>query len=373
MADDLPEPDRTAGAPHPRETRRLFGQAPAETEFLRAFNTGRLHHAWMLTGPRGVGKATLAWRIARFLLTPRDSGGLFGAPAAPETLDTADDTTLAHRLRALAEPRFHLLRRSPNDKGTAMSQFISVEETRKLKSFFALSAADGGARVALVDSLDEMNTASANALLKLLEEPPPAATFLLIAHQPAKLLPTIRSRCRVLRLAPLAAAPLADALTQAGGDIDPDQRGALAELSAGSVGEAFRLTNLSGLDTYRDLVALLATLPRLDRTRALALSETAGARGAEDRFDLTLTQIDQFLARLARAAATRTTAPEAAPGEAALFARLAPGPAAARPWADLAQSLTLRARRGRAVNLDPAALLMDTLLRIDATAGQLAP
>jgi DNA polymerase-3 subunit delta' len=178
----------------------------------------------------------------------------------------------------------------------------------------------------------------------------------------------------VLRLAPLAPHRLADALTQAGGDIDPDQRGALAELSGGSVGEAFRLTNLSGgLDTYRDLVALLATLPRLDRTRALALSETAGARGAEDRFDLTLTQIDQFLARLARAAATRTTAPEAAPGEAALFARLAPGPAAARPWADLAQSLTLRARRGRAVNLDPAALLMDTLLRIDATAGQLAP
>lgn len=377
MADDpdLPEPDRTEGAPHPRETAAVFGQQAAEAGFLDAWNHGRLHHAWMLTGPKGVGKATLAWKIARFLLTTSDpgtDGGLFGAPEPPASLDTDPESPVARRMRALAEPRLFLLRRAPNDKRNAISQVITVDEVRRMKSFFALSAADGGRRVAIVDSVDEMNPNAANALLKLLEEPPPGTTFLMVSHQPARLLPTIRSRCRELRLTPLAPDALSDALTQAGGVAQPHEIAALSELAGGSAGEAFRLTNLEGLETYAALVTLFSTLPRLDRPRALALSEAAGARGQSDRFDLVLTQIELFLSRLARAAARRETPPEAAPGEAALFARLAPGTAAARPWAELAQSLTLRARRGKSVNLDPAALLMDILLRIDAMAGSLA-
>lgn len=378
MADDLlPEPDRIPGAPHPRQTQSLFGQEKAEAAFLRAFNSGRLHHAWMLTGPKGVGKATLAWQIARFLLEQppedlADSPSLLGAPERPHSLKSDPESAIARRMRALAEPRLYLLRRSANDKATALSQFITVDEVRKMKSFFALSAADGGRRVAIVDSIDDMNTAAANALLKLLEEPPAGATFLLISHQPAKLLPTIRSRCRDLRLDALDPQALSDALTQAGGEVEPDAREALAELSAGSVGEAFSLSTMDGLTHYANLVKLIGTAPRLDRPRALALAEAAAAKGAEDRFTMTLGQIDLFLTRLARAAALRQTPPEAAPGEADLFARLAPNTWSALLWADLAQTLTLRARRGRAVNLDPAALLMDTLLRIDATAGQLA-
>jgi len=374
MAEDLPEPDRLEGAPHPRETPQLFGQSAAEAAFLAAHAEGRLHHAWMLTGPRGIGKATLAWRIARFLLAtpPDDGGGLFGAPPPPETLEIDPEHPVARRMRALAEPRLFLLRRGPNDKGNALSTVITVDEVRKLRRFFALSAADGGRRVAIVDSLDEMNPNAANALLKVLEEPPADAFFLLVAHQPARLLPTIRSRCRELRLTTLDEAALSDALTQAGGSIAPEDRAALAELAGGSAGEAFRLAGLEGLAVYRGLVALLATLPRLDRPRAVALAETAAGRSGADAFDLIVTLIDLFLARLARAAATRRTPPEAAPGEAALFDRLAPDFAAARHWADLAQTLTARARRGRAVNLDPAALLMDTLIRIDEAAGQLA-
>lgn len=370
--DPLPEPDRLEGAPHPRETLVLRGQSAAEDEFLRAWRSGRLHHAWMLTGPKGVGKATLAWRLARFLLaTPADDGGLF-APPSPETLDIPADHPVARRLLQGAEPRHFLLRRGPNEKETALSQVISVEEVRKMKSFFALSAADGGQRTAIIDSLDEMNTAAANALLKLLEEPPANVTFLLVAHQPARLLPTIRSRCRELRLSPLSPADLADALTQAGGEIAPEDRTALAELSGGSVGEAFRLTNLDGLKLYAALVRLFSTLPRLDRPQALALADLAAARGAAETFDLLVTLIDLFLARLARRGVTGATPPEAAPGEAELLARLAPDFASARAWADLAQSLAARARRGKAVNLDPAALLMDMLLKLDETAGSLA-
>jgi DNA polymerase-3 subunit delta' len=370
--DPLPEPDRLEGAPHPRETRALFGHPAQEAEFLRAFTSGRLHHAWMLTGPKGVGKATLAWRLARFLLaTPEDDGGMFAAPP-PETLDIADSHPVARRLLQLAEPRHFLLRRGPNDKETALSQVISVYEVRKMKSFFALTAADGGRRTAIIDAVDEMNPAAANALLKLLEEPPPNVTLFLIAHQPARLLPTIRSRCRELRLTPLAPQDLSDALTQAGGEIAPEDRTALAELSGGSVGEAFRLTNLDGLKLYTALTRLFATLPRLDRAQALALAELAGARGAAETFDLLVTLIDLFLARLARSGATGQTPPEAAPNEARLLQSLAPDPLAARAWAQLAADLTARARRGRAVNLDPAALLMDMLLKLDETAGSLA-
>ncbi len=371
-SDPLPEADRLEGAPHPRATQVLFGHGTQEAAFLAAVTSGRLHHAWMITGPKGVGKATLAWRLARFLLArPGDDGGMFAPPPAT-TLDVDPANPVARRMLQLAEPRNFLLRRGPNDKETALSQVISVDEVRKMKSFFTLSAADGGHRTAIIDSLDEMNTASANAVLKLLEEPPANVTLLLVAHQPARLLPTIRSRCRELRLSPLGPQDLADALTQAGGEIVPEDRAALAELSAGSVGEAFRLTNLDGLKLYAALIRLFSTLPRMDRPQALHLAERAAGRVQGETFDLLVTLIDLFLARLARHGATGQPVPDAAPHEAALLARLAPHPDAARAWADLAQTLSSRARRGKAVNLDPAALLMDILLKIDETAGTLA-
>ncbi len=370
---EAPEPDRVEGAPHPRNTHRLYGHEAAQAEFLRAFTSGRLHHGWMITGPKGVGKATLAWAVARFLLaTPEGDGGLFGAPPPPESLDIPEDDPVARRIHALSEPRLFLLRRPYDEKAERLKQEITVEEVRRMKSFFALSAADGGRRVAIIDSVDEMNPSAANALLKLLEEPPEGVTLLLISHQPFRLLPTIRSRCRELRLSPLAPEPLAAALDQAGGAVGPDEAQALAELAGGSVGEAFRLTNLEGLQVYQGLVGLFTTLPRLDRPRALALAEQGAGKGAEPRFDLILSLIDLFLARLARAGVTRLTPPEAAEGEAALIERLAPTEQAARAWAELAQTLGLRARRGKAVNLDPAALLMDMVLKVDETAAQVA-
>lgn len=368
---DLPEPDRVEGASHPRETRHLFGQAAAEGALLAAHAAGRMHHAWLLTGPRGLGKATLAWRAARFLLaTPDDAGGLF-APAPPDSLDIPDDHPVARRMLALGEPRLCLIRRGPNDKGNALSNVIRVDEVRDLRRFLGLSAADGGRRVVIVDAMDEMNPNAANALLKSLEEPPPRVTFFLICHQPAQLLPTIRSRCRELRLAPLSADDMARALAQAG--VQADDPAALAELSGGSVGEAIRIAAEDGLALYARLVALLGGLPRLHRPQAVALADWVATRGAaEARFDLAVRLLDIALARIARAGALGHTPPEAAPGEAALIARLAPGAAQARAWADLAQGLAARARRGRAVNLDPAALLLDMLLRIDETAGSLA-
>jgi DNA polymerase-3 subunit delta' len=249
-----------------------------------------------------------------------------------------------------------VLRRGLDDRGKLRS-VITVDEARGLRGFFSLSAADGGRRVVVVDAADEMNPNAANAILKLLEEPPAGAHLLLVAHQPARLLPTVRSRCRVLRFASLGSADMGRALGSIGLET-PDPAG-LAALSEGSVGEAARLTGLGGLEAYADLVACLGTLPRLDRARAVALAE--GARGP-----LLVDLLGTLLARLARAGLGPVA--EAAPGEGALLARLAPDARAARLWAGLHAETLARARAGLAVNLDPAALLLDMLLAIEEAA-----
>lgn len=378
---DLPQPDRIEGAPHPRETARVFGQAHAEQEFLTAFNSGRLHHGWLITGPRGVGKATLAWQIARFLLAAPVTRGndMFGAPAASVSLDVAPDHPVARRMRALSEPGLFLVRRggagstdADRDKNLRDGKFaadIRVHDVRKLANFFHMSASDGGRRVVIVDAADEMNVQAANALLKMLEEPPANTTLLLVCHQPTRLLPTIRSRCRELRLAPLSPPDIAQALEQAQIPLPGHPEG-LAELSAGSVGEAIRLINLGGMGMYSELVGLYSTLPRMDRARALKLAETAAARGAETRLDLLIGLNDLLLTRLARTGATgQPPTTEAVPGEAKLLTRLAPDARTARAWADIAQQIGARVRHGRAVNLDPASLILDTVFKIQQTAA----
>ena len=382
MSDDSsPLPDRIEGAPHPRETLNLIGQGAAEQGFLEAFTTGRLHHGWLITGPRGVGKATLAWRIARFLLaTPiEDDGGLFGdAPPRPTTLDIDPDHPVARRIMAGSDPGLYLVRRwgagsteqarEKNFEEGKFSQDIRVSEIRGLARFIHLSSTEGGRRVVIVDAADEMNTQAANALLKMLEEPPARTTLLLVSHQPSRLLPTIRSRCRELRLSAVSPEDMATALAQAGVDPGPDTA-ALAELSGGSVGEAVRLMNLGGLQIYAELVAIFKGLPQPDRGRALKLAEAAAARGGEEKLDLLIWLVDLFLSRLARSGALGPPQVEAAPGEADLFTRLAPHAHAGRAWADCAQEVGARSRHARAVNLDPAALVLDTVFKIQQTAA----
>ncbi|MEM9796589.1 MAG: DNA polymerase III subunit delta' [Pseudomonadota bacterium] len=347
---DIPEPDRVGDAPHPRETDRLFGQEAAEAAFLDAWNGGRLHHGWLLTGPQGVGKATLSWRIARFLLTN---------PARPaNSLAPQSDHPALVRIAALSEPRLMLLRRPWDEKTKRLRPVITVEEARRLGSFFGLSSE--GRRVVIVDAADELNPNAANAILKLLEEPPDGAVLLLISHRPQGLLPTIRSRCRVLRLAPLVQPDLMAAAAQAGHPLS-EEAVALAE---GSVGAALDLSS-GGAEIYVALLDLLAQAP-MDRAKARRLADACGGRATE-RLDQTLAAIARLLHRAARAGLLGPPA-DALPKEGDVLARMAPHDAAARVWANLSQQIGDRAAHAQAVNVDGAAIVWDALAAIDMQA-----
>lgn len=373
-AGDVPQADRLEGAPHPRDTARLIGQHEAEAAFLDAFTSGRLHHAWLITGPKGMGKATLAWRLARFLLAtpPAEGDGLFGAPSPPTTLDIDPDHPVARRMRALSEPRLFSLRRPYDERTRRLKKEITVDEARKLKGFFAMSAADGGHRAVIIDSADEMNTSAANAVLKVLEEPPTKTTLFLVSHQPSRLLPTIRSRCRTLRCRSLAPADMQEALSLAGAEL-AEEVDALTALADGSVGAAHTLITGEGLSFYSALVRLFDGAPGIDRTLALAFAESASGRKGDGTAELAFQMIDLFLSRLARSGALGPPSPEAASGETALLVRLCPDLHAARHWATLQQTTGERARHGLAVNLDPAALLLDTVLKINAGVSEVLP
>lgn len=359
MKEETPvEPDRLPGAPHPRETMDLFGQEAAEATFRAAAESGRLHHAWLITGPRGVGKATLAWRIARWLLAEPKERGSANDPAS----------LVFRQTQALSHPALFLCRRPWDDKGERLRAEIPVDTIRGLKSFFQLASADGGRRVAIIDAADEMNVSAANALLKLLEEPPRGGTLLLVSHQPARLLPTIRSRCRELRCRPLGAEMLARALAAAGAP-EPPGRVPLAELVGGSAGRAFTLLSEGGLGDYETVAALLAEAPPIDRRRIHDLADAAAARGPTSRLGPILDTVELALSRLARAGAGATVTP-VSDAEARALSRLASQPVQGRLWAEAAARFSARTGHARAVHLDPAQVILDIFLQIDATAGE---
>jgi DNA polymerase-3 subunit delta' len=365
---DLPQADRIAGLPHPCETEHLFGHDGACAQVLDAFNGDRMHHAWMLTGPKGIGKASLAYHISRFLLAAepaRDS--LFGTPPPATSLSVPADHPVARRIRAGSEPGLCILRRPVDDKTGKLKTVIPVDTVRELRRFFGLSAGGNGRRVVIVDCIDEMNANAANALLKVLEEPPQDAVLLLVTHQPSRILPTIRSRCRTLACAPLSPDDLERAFAQALPDqaFDPG----LNALAAGSVGRAAELSFTGGTDMYGAIVSLCQGLPQMDRGVLLKLANSSG-RAADGKLEQLLDLLDLFLARLARAGVSAPSQ-EAASGEVEVFARLCPDQVAARIWADAQLELSKRARQGKTANLDPSSLILDMGLKIEETASKI--
>jgi DNA polymerase III subunit delta' len=277
------EPDRVEGQAQPRETYDLVGQDAALARAARAIRSGRRPQAWLIAGPPGIGKATLAYRIARYLLR-------HGASAAgPPDLSVPANDAVSRQIEAQAHPGLLVLRRRENDRGKLKS-VLDVDEVRRLGGFFGLTAEAGGWRVAIVDSADEMNDNAANALLKILEEPPARGLLILISHAPGRLLPTIRSRSQRLDLKPLDETVLSAALGRLLPDVNGEDRAVLARLSEGSLGLALRLSGEEGLRLARDAETLLDTRGAPDPGAVLALAERVARSNG-------LRQFGEFLAQ----------------------------------------------------------------------------
>src|SRR6201995_5162794 len=259
--------DRIEGFAHPREIHALLGQDAALARAARALRSGRVPSAWLITGAPGIGKATLAYRIARYLLA-------YGATdQGPEDLSVPPDNQAARQVAAQSHPGLLVLKRAINPKTGKLMTVLSVDEIRRLADFFGMTSGAGGWRVAIVDTADDMNDNAANALLKMLEEPPANAMLLLLSNTPGRLLPTIRSRCQRLDLRPLEDAVLQKALAEYLPDMTTGERASLARLSGGSIGAALTLATGEGADLAREADQLIEQARDPDYLALLTLGD----------------------------------------------------------------------------------------------------
>jgi len=346
--------------PTPRENPYLVGHEAAEKEYLAAWDSGRLAHAWLICGPRGIGKATLAYRMARYALSPRDANDMFGPP--PATLAMSAEDPVFRKVAAGGHGDFRIIERGWSDaKQTKRRTVIGVDDVREIGPFMSMTPAEGGWRTVIIDAADEMNPNAANAVLKILEEPPGRALLFLVAHNPDRLLPTIRSRCRRLDLRPLKQVNML--LHRYAPDLPQADVTALTALADGSIGRALELAEEGGVTLFRELMTLLGDAPRLNISKLHALSDKA-MKG--DAFRTLSGLLSWWLARVTAAGARGglDALAEIVPGERDLARKLL---AAAPPhvWAAVWDQLGHLARRTDAVNLDKKRSLMLMLMAVE--------
>ena len=313
----------------PRANPVLVGHAAAAAAMDEAIRLGRVHHAWLITGPEGIGKATLAHRFARHLLAPPGA-----APDLPES-------PVFRRVAAATHADLLTVERAWDDKRKRLRAEIVVDDVRKVADFLRLTPAEGGWRIVVVDGAEYLNRNAANALLKVLEEPPPRAVLLLACAAPGRLLPTIRSRCRHLRLLPLSQAETDEVLALALPEAGAEERAGLAALATGSPGRAVALAEEGGVALAGLVADVLRELPRLPALRAYEVADKVARQ--EQGYS---TFMD--LLRAAVSAAVRAVARG---GGDAAQRRLA----ALRPlaeWGDLWQALTRLQDETERFNLD---------------------
>ncbi len=292
-----------AGSLEPRANSQLIGHNTAEAALLDAWRGGRLSHAWLFHGPRGIGKATLAYRFARFLLSEDESGAAPARTGQGLAIDPASG--VFRRIASGGHADLLTLEPAIEEKTGARKTEISVATARGVDGFLGLTAGEGRWRVVIVDTADELNRNAANAILKLLEEPPARVVLLLLSASPGRLLATIRSRCRRLALRPLTTGQLDGFLTTRLPDLSPEERITLARLARGSSGQALDLAARGGLELDGRLNALLESLPQPDLALVHSFGDQLARKRAEPDFRTVGELLGDWLARRARAAAAR--------------------------------------------------------------------
>jgi DNA polymerase-3 subunit delta' len=349
--------------PPPRANADLVGHEAAECDLRRLFEAGRLPHALLISGPRGIGKATLAFRLARFVLTPQ-TGSLFGdPPATGEGLWTDPESGVFRRIAAGGHADVLTVERAFDPRRKRLRSEIVVADTREIGNFLHLTPAEGGWRAVIVDGADAMNRNAANALLKVLEEPPRQTLLLLVAHSAGRLLPTIRSRCRRFPLAPLPSETVRDLLSRHRPDLSAADTAAIVALSGGSIGAALDLAEAGGVALYRAALGLIRPARELDIAALHAFADKLARPDAEDAYRVVEDLLAQFLARLAVATARGERLP-GAEGEAAGRVR-----APAARWAGLRDEIAGRFARADGLNLDRKQTILGTFFAIGEAAG----
>jgi len=284
----------------PRHAVDLFDQSGAEATLLAAWNSGRMPHAWLIGGPSGVGKATLAYRLARFVLVrgAEETEGLFSPTSAPATsLRVSPDHPVFRRVAAGGHADLLVVERQLDEKKGRLKRDIAVDDVRRATPFLRRTAAEGGWRVAIIDGADRMNSNGLNAVLKILEEPPRRALLLLVSDNPGGTLPTIRSRCRKLNLHPLPDETIVNLLAEKRPSVPAEDRTPLARLSGGGIGRAIDLADAGGIGLFRAMVETLGR-PTFDVLAMEAFAERAVRDDAT--YETSVELLIWWLARLIR-------------------------------------------------------------------------
>lgn len=277
---------------------RWLGHDAQIAELIAASATERMHHGWIFAGPKGVGKAGMAFDFAKRLLV---AGA--GRPVPQDVLAPSDNDAIIKLLLARAHPDFVRLERLEREtKGSEgqLARNITVDQVRGLARLLHSAPAMGSRRIVLIDSADDLEAGAANALLKSLEEPPTGAVFLLVAHRPGRLLPTIRSRCRVIRFQALEDDVMAEALAQALPDVADSERQKLAVGAEGSPGQAIAMRDLDLAGLERALEAIAGGGHSADSERAKLMAALSGV-AARPRLEAFVELVPKFIARRMRA------------------------------------------------------------------------